>query len=129
MSGGAIVGIAVLSACTAACLAVAVQSFRRKMRITTNPYMYMSAAEREREFAKIGTDGVNWLFRQQGTVFALCALLMLFLLLYTAVPVDFLLILVGITTAVLVVYSIASGVKSYKLTGGTIHSTRSTRPK
>ena len=117
MSVGMIIFAAFLGLLVAASLAIALLSFRRKMRILTNPYMWMSEAERESEFAKIGADGVNWLFRQQGTVGVLCALLALFLLLDIAVPADFPFMLgMWITLAVAMVYVIASSVKVKKLT-------------
>ncbi|MCL1986485.1 MAG: hypothetical protein FWG64_00730 [Firmicutes bacterium] len=113
---GTIILTAILAVSAVASFVIAILSFTKKVRLITNPYLWMSQTEREREFAKVGEDGVSWLYRQQGTAFAFCTAISLLFLLDIAAPVEFpFMILMWIFFAVAMVYVITSNVKHRKL--------------
>ena len=109
-------GIIIISAFMGVFLTLTVLSFRRNIGILTNPYFWMTKADCEQELAKLGEDGVNWLYRQQGTALALMTLLLLSIVLSAAFPAIPFVYGTYFIIAALFVFAIVSSAKSYKMT-------------
>ena len=112
----AMIGIAVSSAFMGVFMTLAVLSFRRSVGILTNPYLWMTKADCERELAKLGEDGVKRLYRQQGTAFTLMAFLLLVIVLATAVPTFPFIYGVYLGIMAIFVFAVVSSAKSYSMT-------------
>ena len=106
-----IMGLAILLPLTIISFTIAVLSFKHKIRVLTNPYLWLSPEQREKEIAKVG---VKFVYKQQGTIFLLSALITGFILITIFVPMLPLAPVSTVLVVVMAVYAIVSSVLTYK---------------